>query len=187
MLVTDFETVNLGPLIELLSKQYDGVESRFAGIEMIPCFIMSAAFALEDYPSINGNNKHINVGIKNGDLHFMIKDANRLNMGQIEDDIIRAVKSKNIAETWNDEETFSIINTGMLEIATPVIDHSVSAVMGIHAINERPFALNKKTTADRPCMEISLSYKNDTITNEEACSFLKEIKELLENPEPSDE
>jgi len=99
MLLTDSETVNLGPLIELLSKQYDNMESRFAGMEMIPCFIMSAAFALEDYPSLNGNHKQVNVGIKNGDLHFMIKDANYLDMGQIEDDIIRAIKSKNIADT----------------------------------------------------------------------------------------
>jgi len=189
MLLTDFETVNLGPLNELLSKQYDGMESRFAGIEMIPSFIMSAAFALEEFPSVNGNNNYINVGIKNGDLHFMIKDANKRDMGQIEDDIIRTIKSKRVADTWNEEETFSIINTGMLEedIATTIIEHSVSAVMGIHSIHEKPYTFSDKKVADRPCMDISLTYKADVITKEDARDFLMDMKDLLENPEPSDE
>jgi len=59
--------------------------------------------------------------------------------------------------------------------------------MGIHAINERPFVVDKKTTVDRHCMDISLSYKSEIVSKEDARNFLEDVKQLLENPEPSDE
>ena len=117
----------------------------------------------------------------------VLKNADEMSFAQIEKNI------KNLSEKANSGTltiedlqggTFTISNGGVYGsmLSTPIINPPQSGVLGMHNIVDRPIALNNEIKI-KPVMYLALSYDHRIIDGKEAVSFLKEIKENLEEPE----
>ena len=116
-----------------------------------------------------------------------IKNCESLNYAQIELGLKALAKKARDGKLTLDEMsggTFTITNGGVFGsmLSTPIINPPQSAILGMHNIVERPVAINGKVEI-RPIMYVALSYDHRIIDGKESVSFLKAVKEMLENPE----
>jgi len=162
-------------------------------------FIKAAVAGLKDFPLVNaridGNmivyRESCDIGVAIGGgkglVVPVIRDAQKLNFAQIEQQIAEFGK-KAKENTLSLEElkggTFTISNGGVYGsmLSTPIVNPPQSAILGLHAIKDRPVAVNGEVKI-RPIMYLALSYDHRLIDGREAVSFLKSIKERIEQPE----
>lgn len=181
---------NLGPEF---SEKY-GVRLGFMSF-----FVKAVIAGLGDFPLVNarieGNdivyhdNCDIGVAIGGGKglVVPVIRQVERLNFAEIERKIADfGQKAKN--NTLSPEElsggTFTISNGGVYGsmLSTPIVNPPQSAILGLHAIKDRPVVVDGEITI-RPVMYLALSYDHRIIDGREAVSFLKSIKERIEQPQ----
>ena len=117
----------------------------------------------------------------------VIKNAESLALDGLENEVRRlALKGRDGKLTMEEMTggTFTITNGGTFGslISTPIINQPQSAILGMHAIKERPVAINGEVVI-RPMMYLALSYDHRIIDGKESVTFLVRLKELLENPE----
>jgi 2-oxoglutarate dehydrogenase E2 component (dihydrolipoamide succinyltransferase) len=117
----------------------------------------------------------------------VIRSAERLNFARIEKQIADfGQKAKENTLTLEELKggTFTISNGGVYGsmLSTPIVNPPQSAILGLHAIKDRPVAINGEVLI-RPIMYLALSYDHRLIDGREAVSFLKSIKERIEQPE----
>ena len=161
-------------------------------------FVKSVIRALKEYPSVNAEIKEDNiiyknyfhigvaVGTENGLVVPVIKNADKLNFGEIEKKIIDlSNKARDGKLTMEDlsNGTFTISNGGVYGsmLSTPILNTPQSGILGMHNIQKRAVVINDKILI-RPIMYLALSYDHRIIDGKEAVSFLMNIKESLENP-----
>ena len=116
----------------------------------------------------------------------VVRNAELLNFHEIESEIKRlAIKARDGRLTINEMlgGTFTITNGGVFGsmLSTPILNPPQSAVLGMHNIIERPVVVNKSVVI-RPIMYLALSYDHRIVDGKEAVSFLKIVKECLEDP-----
>jgi 2-oxoglutarate dehydrogenase E2 component (dihydrolipoamide succinyltransferase) len=161
-------------------------------------FIKSVCEALKAVPQVNGRiegddiviNHYYDIGVavgtEKGLVVPVLRDCDHKSFGQIEKDLSDyAVKARDGKITIEDLQggVFTISNGGIYGslLSTPILNPPQSAILGMHAIQQRPVALNGKVEI-RPMMYLALSYDHRLIDGKEAVTFLVRIKECLEQP-----
>ena len=198
-ILTTFNEVNLGPVIEMRKKYGErfekthGVRLGFMGF-----FVKAVVAALKKFPIINasvdGNDivyhGYIDVGIAVGTPRGLvvpvIRDADLMSVAEIEKKIAEfGSKAKEGKLTMEELTggTFSISNGGVFGsmLSTPIINPPQSAILGIHATRDRPVVENGEIVI-RPINYFALSYDHRIIDGREAVLGLMTIKEALEDP-----
>ena len=198
-ILTTFNEVNMQPVMDLRTKYKDKFEKEH-GVKLgfMSFFVKAAVAALKKFPlvnaSIDGNDiiYHgyydigIAVGSPRGLVVPIIRDADRLSFSDIEKRITdfgaRAQDGKLTIEELTGG-TFSISNGGVFGsmLSTPIINPPQSAILGVHATQERPVVENGQIVI-RPMNYLALSYDHRIIDGREAVLSLVAIKDALEDP-----
>ncbi|MFB6348478.1 2-oxoglutarate dehydrogenase complex dihydrolipoyllysine-residue succinyltransferase [Moraxella marmotae] len=198
-MLTTFNEVNMKPLMDLRAKYKDRFEKRH-GVKLgfMSLFVKAATEALKRFPAVNasidGNDiiyhGFYDVGVAvssdRGLVVPVLRDTDRMSMADVEagirDYAIKAREGKLAIEEMTGG-TFTITNGGVFGslLSTPIINPPQTAILGMHAINERPMAVNGEVVI-LPMMYLALSYDHRLIDGKEAVQFLVTIKELIEDP-----
>ena len=199
-MLTTFNEVDMLPIKELRSKygtefeKEHGVKLGFMGF-----FVIAAVQALKKFPvvnaSIDGDNivyhgfQDIGVAVSTdrGLVVPVIKDADTKSLPEIEKSILEySDKARNGKLSIDEMQggTFTISNGGIFGslLSTPILNAPQTAILGMHAIQERPVAINGEVVI-RPMMYLAMSYDHRLLDGKEAVTFLVSIKEQLESPE----
>jgi len=198
-MLTTFNEVNMQPIMALRKQYGDAFEKRH-GVRLgfMSFYIKAVVEALKRYPEVNASidgeevvyhnyfDVSIAVSTPRGLVTPVLKDVDALSMADIEKKIKElAVKGRD-GKLTVDELTggnFTITNGGVFGslMSTPIINPPQSAILGMHAIKDRPMAVNGKVEI-LPMMYLALSYDHRLIDGRESVGFLVAIKELLEDP-----
>ncbi|MDH2273082.1 2-oxoglutarate dehydrogenase complex dihydrolipoyllysine-residue succinyltransferase [Moraxella porci] len=199
-MLTTFNEVNMKPLMDLRAKYKDRFEKRH-GVKLgfMSLFVKAATEALKRFPAVNasidGNDiiyhGYYDVGVAvssdRGLVVPVLRDTDNMSMADVEAGI-RDYATKAREGKLSIEEmtggTFTITNGGVFGslLSTPIINPPQTAILGMHAINERPMAVNGEVVI-LPMMYLALSYDHRLIDGKEAVQFLVTIKELIEDPQ----
>ncbi|MFH4354565.1 MAG: 2-oxoglutarate dehydrogenase complex dihydrolipoyllysine-residue succinyltransferase [Neisseriaceae bacterium] len=198
-LLTTFNEVNMKPIIDLRSRYKDTFQKENnVKLGFMSFFIKAAVIALKKYPvlnaSIDGNDivyhGYFDIGIAvsspRGLVVPIIKDADLLTVAEIEKKIIDFAARAQAGKLTLEEitgGTFSITNGGTFGsmMSTPIINPPQSAILGMHAIYDRPIVEDGAIVV-RPMMYLALSYDHRLIDGREAVLSLVTIKQMLEDP-----
>ncbi|WOF42764.1 2-oxoglutarate dehydrogenase complex dihydrolipoyllysine-residue succinyltransferase [Sphingopyxis indica] len=198
-MLTTFNDVDMSAVIEARTRYKDlfekkhGVRLGFMGF-----FTKAACLALKDIPAVNGridgdeivynNFMDISVAVSGpaGLVVPVIRNAETLSFAEIEKtigDFGKRAKEGTLTMEDMTGGTFTISNGGVFGslMSTPIINPPQSAVLGLHRIEDRPVVVNGEVVV-RPMMYLALSYDHRLIDGREAVTFLKTIKEAIEDP-----
>lgn len=198
-ILTTFNEVNMKPVMDLRTKYKDQFE-KVHGIKLgfMSFFVKAATEALKRFPAVNasidGNDivyhGYYDIGVavstERGLVVPVLRNAENMSLADIETGIRDyAVKARDNKLALEDMQggTFTITNGGVFGsmLSTPIINAPQSAILGMHNIVERPVVVNGEIVI-RPIMYLALSYDHRIIDGRESVSFLKTVKELLEDP-----
>ena len=198
-MLTTFNEVDMQPIMTL-RKTYGEKFEKQHGVRLgfMSFYIKAVVEALKRYPEVNASidgddvvyhnyfDISIAVSTPRGLVTPVLRDCDKLSMADIEKQIkVLAEKGRDGKLTVEDLTggNFTITNGGVFGslMSTPIINPPQSAILGMHAIKERPIALNGQVVI-RPMMYLALSYDHRLIDGRESVGFLVTIKELLEDP-----
>ncbi|MEH4808447.1 2-oxoglutarate dehydrogenase complex dihydrolipoyllysine-residue succinyltransferase [Klebsiella pneumoniae] len=198
-MLTTFNEVNMKPIMDL-RKQYGEAFEKRHGIRLgfMSFYVKAVVEALKRYPEVNASidgddvvyhnyfDVSMAVSTPRGLVTPVLRDVDLLCMADIEKNIKElAVKGRDGKLTVDDLTggNFTITNGGVFGslMSTPIINPPQSAILGMHAIKDRPMAVNGKVEI-LPMMYLALSYDHRLIDGRESVGFLVAIKELLEDP-----
>jgi len=198
-LLTTFNEIDMSGVLALRKEHQPAFQEKY-GIKlgMMSFFVKAAVEALKLIPQVNAEVRGTDVVYKNyydigvavgggkGLVVPIIRNAERLSFAQIEQTIAdfgkRAQAGKlELAELQGG--TFTISNGGVYGslLSTPIINPPQSGILGMHAIQERPVAREGQVVV-RPMMYVALTYDHRIVDGREAVTFLKRIKECVEQP-----
>lgn len=198
-MLTTFNEVDMKPLMDLRNKYKEKFkETHGVTLGFMSFFTKAVAEALHLYPTVNsmidGDNmvsfNYADIGVAvsspKGLMVPVLKNAEQMSLAEIELEIKRlAIKVRDGKIDIADMEggTFTITNGGVFGsmLSTPIINPPQSAILGMHNIVDRPVAINGKVEI-RPIMYLALSYDHRIIDGKDSVSFLKTVKEMIENP-----
>ncbi len=199
-MLTTFNEVDLSKVMEIRSRRKDAFKEKHGvNLGFMSFFTKAAVGALKAFPNVNselqGNElvlkKYydigIAVGVEEGLVVPVLRDADRKSFAEIEKDIVdlatRARDNKlGLAELQGG--TFTITNGGVFGslLSTPILNTPQVGILGMHTIQQRPVAVNGEVVI-RPMMYVALSYDHRVVDGSDAVRFLVTIKNLLEDPE----
>ena len=198
-LLTTFNEVDMQPVMQLRNKYKDAfLEKHGTKLGFMSFYAKAACEALKRYPAVNaevrGNNivykQYYDIGIAIGGGKGLVvpvlRNVERMSFADVDRTIGEfADLAKNNRLMPEDLEggTFTISNGGIYGslLSTPIVNPPQSGILGLHSIQERPIALNGQVVI-RPMMYLALTYDHRIIDGREAVSFLKTIKEVIEDP-----
>jgi 2-oxoglutarate dehydrogenase E2 component (dihydrolipoamide succinyltransferase) len=198
-MLTTFNEADLSAIMALRAKyQEDFVKKHGVKLGFMSFFVKAVVNALKEVPAINAQidgdhiiqNHYYDIGVAvstdKGLMVPVIRDCDRKSMAEIERDIADAAKRARegkIALADLEGGVFTITNGGIFGslLATPIINAPQSAILGMHAIKERPIALNGQVVI-RPMMYLALSYDHRLVDGKESVTFLVAVKNALEDP-----
>jgi 2-oxoglutarate dehydrogenase E2 component (dihydrolipoamide succinyltransferase) len=198
-LLTTFNEVNMQPIMDLRNKYRDAFQSRH-GVKLgfMSFFAKASVEALRRFPSVNaeirGNNivyrNYMDIGIAIGGGKGLVvpvlRNVEHMTFADVErtigDYAGRAMENRLMPEDLTGG-TFTISNGGVYGsmLSTPIVNPPQSAILGLHAIQERPMAVNGQVVI-LPMMYLALTYDHRIIDGREAVTFLKTIKDICEDP-----
>ena len=198
-MLTTFNEVDMSEVI-LMRNQYKEEFNNKYGVKLgfMSFFVKACVIGLKNYPAINAEiqgeeiiyknyyNISIAVGTDRGLVVPVLRKTDEMSFAEIEKNIGNlSEKARNGKITIDDLQggTFTITNGGIYGsmLSTPILNPPQSAVLGMHNIIKRPVAVDGNVEV-RPVMYLALSYDHRIIDGKEAVSFLKIIKESLEQP-----
>ena len=198
-LLTTFNEVDMTNIIEMRKQNQDDFQSRY-GVKLgfMSFFVKACIVALKNFPAVNAEiegqeiiyknyyNISFAVGTDKGLVVPVLKNADELSFADIEKNIKEiSTKAKDGKLTIDDLQggTFTISNGGIYGsmLSTPILNLPQSGVLGMHNIVDRPIVVEGEIKI-RPIMYLALSYDHRIIDGKESVSFLKMIKENLEDP-----
>jgi 2-oxoglutarate dehydrogenase E2 component (dihydrolipoamide succinyltransferase) len=198
-LLTTFNEVDMTGIMEMRKENQEDFQSRYSiKLGFMSFFVKACVAALKTFPSVNAEidgdeiiyknyyNISFAVGTEKGLVVPVLRDADQLSFADIEKNI------KTISEKARDGKitiedlqggTFTISNGGVYGsmLSTPILNLPQSGVLGMHNIVERPMVVDGEIKI-RPIMYLALSYDHRIIDGKESVSFLKMVKENLEDP-----
>lgn len=198
-MLTTFNEVNMKPLMDLRAKYKDRFEKTH-GVKLgfMSLFVKAATEALKRFPAVNASidgddiiyHGYYDVGVAvssdRGLVVPVLRDTDNMGLADVEagirDYAIKAREGKLSIDEMTGG-TFTITNGGVFGslLSTPIINPPQTAILGMHAINERPMAVNGQVVI-LPMMYLALSYDHRLIDGKDAVRFLVTIKELIEDP-----
>ena len=198
-MLTTFNEVNMQPIMDIRSKYKDTfIKVHDSKLGFMSFFVKAAVEALKLYPAVNASvdeqdiiyHGYYDIGIAvsspRGLVVPVLRDADLKNFADIEKGITEfGGKAKDGKLSYEDLSggTFTITNGGIFGsmLSTPILNPPQSAILGMHAINQRVMVENGEMVI-RPMMYLALSYDHRIIDGKEAVSFLVTIKDFLEDP-----
>ncbi len=198
-MLTTFNEIDMSAVMELRARY----KERFAEVHGISLGFMSffsraAVLALREFPAVNAQidgtdvvyNARVHLGIavstERGLVVPVLRSAEQMSMAQIESEIKRLALGARDNKLAMDElsgGTFTITNGGVFGslLSTPIINAPQSGILGMHAIQQRPVAVDGQVVI-RPMMYVALSYDHRIIDGQQSVKFLVRLKELVEDP-----
>tara|TARA_Y100000992_G_scaffold124160_1_gene81359 strand:- start:1632 stop:2924 length:1293 start_codon:yes stop_codon:yes gene_type:complete len=198
-LLTTFNEVDMTNIMEMRKENQEDFQKRY-GVKLgfMSFFVKASIVALKNFPVLNAEiedeeivyknyyNISFAVGTDKGLVVPVLKNADELSFADIEKNIKKiSEKARDGNLTIEDLQggTFTITNGGVYGsmLSTPILNLPQSGVLGMHNIVERPIAIDGEVKI-RPIMYLALSYDHRIVDGKESVSFLKTIKENLEDP-----
>jgi 2-oxoglutarate dehydrogenase E2 component (dihydrolipoamide succinyltransferase) len=198
-LLTTFNEVDMTEMMELRKRHQDAFVKKY-GIKLgfMSFFVKAAAEALKQIPQINaeirGNEiiyKHyydigVAVGGGKGLVVPVLRNVESMGFAQVElaiADLAKRAQANSLKLEELQGGTFTISNGGVYGslLSTPIVNPPQSGVLGMHAIQDRPVAREGQVVI-RPMMYVALTYDHRIVDGREAVTFLKRIKDALEDP-----
>ena len=198
-MLTTFNEVDMTNVILMRRENQEDFQNRF-GIKLgfMSFFVKACVLGLKSFPSINAEidgeeiiyknyyNISFAVGTEKGLVVPVLRNTDEMSFAEIEKNIkLISEKARNGKLTIEDLQggTFTISNGGVYGsmLSTPILNSPQSGVLGMHNIVERPIVLNGEIKI-RPVMYLALSYDHRIIDGKDSVSFLKLVKENLEDP-----
>lgn len=198
-MLTTFNEVDMSAVMELRKRYKDSFKEKHGvGLGFMSFFTKAACAALKMYPAVNGMidgtdlvyHHYADIGVAvstpRGLVVPVIRNAESMGMAGIESKIVElATRARDGKITIEEMQngTFTITNGGIFGsmLSTPILNAPQSAILGLHNIVERPVAVNGQVVI-RPIMYLALSYDHRIIDGRESVSFLKAVKEMIEDP-----
>jgi 2-oxoglutarate dehydrogenase E2 component (dihydrolipoamide succinyltransferase) len=198
-MLTTFNEVDLENIMQMKRDYQEDFKKKYSvKLGFMSFFVKACVVALKNFPAVNAEiendhiiyNNYYNISIAMGTDRGLVvpvlKKADELSFAEIEKNIfLLSEKAKQGKITINDLQggTFTISNGGIYGsmLSTPILNPPQTGILGMHNIVERPVVKDGKIII-RPIMYLALSYDHRIIDGKEAVSFLKIIKECLEEP-----
>ncbi|BDM63983.1 dihydrolipoyllysine-residue succinyltransferase component of 2-oxoglutarate dehydrogenase complex [Shewanella sp. NFH-SH190041] len=198
-MLTTFNEVNMKPIMEI-RKRYQEVFEKKHGIRLgfMSFYVKAVTEALKRYPEVNASidgddivyhnyfDVSIAVSTPRGLVTPVLRDTDTMSLADIEKAVRDlAIKGRDGKLTVEDMTggNFTVTNGGVFGslMSTPILNLPQSAILGMHAIKDRPMAVNGQVEI-LPMMYLALSYDHRIIDGRESVGFLVTIKDLLEDP-----
>ncbi len=199
-LLTTFNEINMENVMAL-RKRYGEQFEKNHGVRLgfMSFFVKACCQALQRFPGVNGMidgqeivyNNFYDIGVavstERGLLVPVLRDADMMSFAEIEKtilDLAQRAREKKIAPDELAGGTFTITNGGVFGslLSTPLPNYPQTAILGMHAIQKRPIALEDQVVI-KPMMYVALSYDHRLIDGREAVQFLVAVKTLVEDPQ----
>jgi 2-oxoglutarate dehydrogenase E2 component (dihydrolipoamide succinyltransferase) len=198
-LLTTFNEIDMSAVMALRKQHQEAFVERYkTKLGFMSFFVKAVIDALKAIPALNGEvrgtdivyKNHYDIGIAVGGGKGLavpvVKNADRLSFAEVEQKIAdfgkRAQESRlELHELQGG--TFTISNGGVYGslLSTPIVNPPQSGILGLHAIQERPVAVNGAVVV-KPMMYVALTYDHRLVDGREAVTFLKRVKQCLEEP-----
>jgi 2-oxoglutarate dehydrogenase E2 component (dihydrolipoamide succinyltransferase) len=198
-LVTTFNEIDMSAVIELRKSLGERFHKRY-GVKLgfMSFFVKAAIDALKDFPEVNAevrgtdivyrNYYHVGVAVdsERGLVVPVLRFAERMSFAEIEraiDDLAGRARQNKLKPDELAGGTFTITNGGVYGslFSTPIVNPPQSGVLGMHAIEERPVGRDGQIVL-RPMMYVALTYDHRIVDGRPAVSFLRRVKEAIEEP-----
>lgn len=199
-MLTTFNEVDMTSLMEMRNAYKDAFLDRH-GIKLgfMSAFVKASAVALAEVPAVNAvidedeivYREYVDISIAvatpKGLVVPVLRNADTLSFAGIEKNLAALGKKAREGTISIDDMaggTFTISNGGVYGsmMSTPIINPPQSAILGMHAINQRAMVMPGGKIEARPMMYIALTYDHRLIDGREAVTFLKKVKEVIEDP-----
>ncbi len=198
-MLTTFNEVDMSNIMSMRKENQEDFQNRY-GVKLgfMSFFVKACVVGLKLFPAINAEiqgqeivyknyyNISIAVGTEKGLVVPVVKNADELSFADIEKNI-KILSEKATSGNLSIEDlqggTFTISNGGVYGsmLSTPILNLPQSGVLGMHNIVERPVAINGEIKI-RPVMYLALSYDHRIIDGKDSVSFLKTVKDNLQDP-----
>ena len=198
-ILSTFNEVDMSGIISMRNENQEDFQNRYEiKLGFMSFFVKACIVSLKLFPTINAEiedqdiiyknyyNISFAVGTEKGLVVPVLKNADEMSFADIEKEIKKlSEKAKNGSLSIEDLQggTFTISNGGVYGsmLSTPILNPPQSGVLGMHNIIERPVAENGEIKI-KPMMYLALSYDHRIIDGKDSVSFLKTVKENLEDP-----
>ena len=198
-MLTTFNEVDMGSIMEMRKDYQEDFTKKYSvKLGFMSFFVKASVVALKNFPAVNAEiendyikyknyyNISIAIGTDRGLVVPVLKNVDELSFANIEKNIsLLSEKARSGKITINDLQggTFTISNGGIYGsmLSTPILNPPQTGILGMHNIVDRP-VVKEGNVVVRPIMYLALSYDHRIIDGKEAVSFLKTIKECLEEP-----
>ena len=198
-MLTTFNEVDMTAVMALRERHKQPFKDRYGvGLGLTSFFVKAAIGALRAFPRVNAEIqgdemvlKHyfdigVAVGASEGLVVPVLRDADRLSFAQIEQKVrafAKAAEDGTLSLADLKGGTFTITNGGVFGslLSTPILNPPQVGILGLHAIKERPMAVNGQVVV-RQMMYVALTYDHRIVDGAEAVQFLVRVKQLVEDP-----
>jgi 2-oxoglutarate dehydrogenase E2 component (dihydrolipoamide succinyltransferase) len=198
-LLTTFNEIDMSAAMALRKQHQEAFVAKYQiKLGFMSFFVKAAIDALKLIPAVNAEIRGTNIVYKN---HYdigvavgggkglavpIVRDADRLSFAEVElqiADFGKRAKDNKLELHELQGGTFTISNGGIYGslLSTPIVNPPQSGILGLHAIQDRPIALDGAVVI-RPMMYVALTYDHRLVDGREAVTFLKRIKQCLEDP-----
>jgi 2-oxoglutarate dehydrogenase E2 component (dihydrolipoamide succinyltransferase) len=199
-MLTTFNEIDMSALQAMRARFKESFREKYGvSLGLMSFFIEAAVAALKEFPVVNASidgkdilyhhyyHIGIAVGADRGLVVPVIRHADQMSFAQLEQaivDFVQKIKDNRLELADLEGGTFTITNGGVYGslLSTPILNTPQSGILGMHKIEDRPVAVAGQVVI-RPMMYVALSYDHRLIDGRQAVSFLKRIKECIENPE----
>lgn len=198
-MLTTFNEIDMTAVMDLRARYRDSFEKTY-GVRLgfMSFFVKASIDALRQVPAINAEVRGTDIVYKNyydigiavssekGLVVPILRNAERLSFAQVDktiSDFSQRIKDNKLKIEELQGGTFTITNGGVFGslMSTPILNPPQSGVLGMHTIQQRPVAIDGKVEI-RPMMYVALTYDHRIVDGKEAVTFLKRIKEAVEDP-----
>ncbi|MDY0039246.1 MAG: 2-oxoglutarate dehydrogenase complex dihydrolipoyllysine-residue succinyltransferase [Desulforhabdus sp.] len=198
--LTTFNEIDMSRLQAIRARFKESFKAKYGvSLGLMSFFVKASVVALKEFPQVNAfiegkdivyhHYHHIGVavGAERGLVVPVIRHADRLTFAEIEREIldyVQKIKENRLDLADLEGGTFTISNGGIYGslLSTPILNTPQSGILGMHKIEDRPVVVDGEIVV-RPMMYVALSYDHRIVDGREAVTFLKRIKECIENPE----
>jgi 2-oxoglutarate dehydrogenase E2 component (dihydrolipoamide succinyltransferase) len=198
-LLTTFNEVDMSAVVALRQQHRDAFEKKYnVKLGFMSFFVKACVESLKQFPQINAEihgtdivyHNYFDIGIAvsggKGLVVPVLRNAERMSFAQVEStiaDFANRARDNKISLDELKGGTFTITNGGVFGslLSTPIINPPQSGILGLHAMQDRPVAREGQVVI-RPMMYIALTYDHRLVDGREAVTFLRRIKEIIEEP-----
>jgi 2-oxoglutarate dehydrogenase E2 component (dihydrolipoamide succinyltransferase) len=199
-MLTTFNEIDMGNCMEIRTRYKEIFKKKHnISLGFMSFFVAASVEALKEIPEINAfldgdtivyhHYQHIGVAIgsERGLVVPVLRHAERMNFAQVEKgivDYVAKVKENRLELADLEGGTFTISNGGVYGslLSTPILNTPQSGILGMHKIEKRPVVVDDQIVI-RPMMYVALSYDHRIVDGKGAVTFLRRVKEFIENPE----